>query len=128
MLPTTPSSETLHEQRCIARHQLSGFLRVYNRHTGKPIGYLGNLSAQGMMLISHLPMMLGVTYDLQLRLPSAGAEPELLDFTACSRWCRADATPGHYDSGFSIIHNQQAFVGLALALERYFSFSHPVDA
>lgn len=129
MLPKTPSSATVQDQRCISRHQLSGFLQVYNRHTGRPIGYLGNISPEGMMLISDLPMLLGACYELQLKLPSpTSAEVELLDFTARSHWCRADAAPGHYDCGFSIIDNQQAFAGLARALERYFSFSHPVDA
>lgn len=129
MLPITPDGAALHDQRCISRHQLNGFLQVYNRHTDKPIGYLGNISRQGMMLISHLPVMLGMCYELRLKLPSTtGAEVELLDFSARSHWCRPDATPGHYDSGFSIIDNQQAFASLAKVLERYFSFHHPVDA
>ena len=82
-----------------------------------------------MMLISHLPVMLGMCYELRLKLPSTtGGEVELLDFSARSHWCRLDATPGHYDSGFSIIDNQQAFASLAKVLERYFSFYHPVDA
>ncbi|HSP31295.1 MAG TPA: hypothetical protein VLO13_04695 [Halomonas sp.] len=132
MPPNTPNGTALKDQRCIARHQLSGFLQVYNRHTGKPIGYLGNISKQGMMLISSLPIMLGACYELQLKLPSSvdgdgEAEAELLDFSARSHWCRADATPGNYDSGFSITSNQQAFADLARALERYFSFYHPVD-
>ncbi|WP_022964643.1 hypothetical protein [Halopseudomonas pelagia] len=132
MLPNTPSGAALTDQRCIARHQLGGFLQVYNRHTGKPIGYLGNISKQGMMLISSLPVMLGACYELQLRLPlstsaSTATDAELVDFSARSHWCRADASPGNYDSGFSIISNQQAFADLARALERYFSFTHPVD-
>lgn len=129
MSPNTPSGAALKDQRCIARHQLGGFLQVYNRHTGKPIGYLGNISKQGMMLISSLPVMLGACYELQLRLPSAtDAEAELVNFSARSHWCRADASPGNYDSGFSITSNQQAFADLARALERYFSFYHPIDA
>lgn len=131
MLPDTPNGAALTEQRCIARHQLGGFLQVYNRHSGKPIGYLGNISKQGMMLISSLPIMLGACYELQLRLPSSSdssIDADLVDFNARSHWCRPDATPGNYDSGFSITSNQQAFADLARALERYFSFNHPVDA
>lgn len=128
MLPNTPSGAALKDQRCIARHQLGGFLQVYNRHTGKSIGYLGNISKQGIMLISSLPIMLGASYELQLKLPSStDAGAELVDFSARSHWCRADASPGNYDSGFSITSNQQAFADLARALERYFSFHHSVD-
>lgn len=129
MLPTPPGGAALNDQRCISRQQLSGFLQVYNRHTGRPFGYLGNISSRGMMLISTLPIMLGACYDLQLKLPSAtGAETELVDFSARSLWCRADATPGYYDSGFSVVTNQQAFGGLSRVLERYFSFNQPIDA
>tara|TARA_R110001599_G_scaffold291154_1_gene494518 strand:+ start:94 stop:471 length:378 start_codon:yes stop_codon:yes gene_type:complete len=124
MLPNTPSGAALKDQRCIARHQLGGFLQVYNRHTGKSIGYLGNISKQGIRLL----IMLGASYELQLKLPSStDAGAELVDFSARSHWCRADASPGNYDSGFSITSNQQAFADLARALERYFSFHHSVD-
>src|ERR1700756_4435079 len=49
--------------RRIERHQLPCFLQVFNRLTDKPIGYLGNVSAQGLMLISQLPMMVGVEFE-----------------------------------------------------------------
>ncbi|WP_373185962.1 PilZ domain-containing protein [Halopseudomonas sp.] len=123
-----PGSNVQQEQRRIERQQLSSYLRVFNRHSGRPMGYLGNISRQGMMLISDLPIMLGSCYELQLRLPGPGGSVEFFDFTAMSHWCRPDENPGHYDSGFSIVHNQQAFAGLAGSLTRYFSFQHPVDA
>jgi hypothetical protein len=81
-----------------------------------------------MMLISDLPIMLGSIYQLQIKLPDVGHEVAVLDFTALSHWSRPDSTSGHYDSGFSIVHNRQAFSDLAHNLKRYFSFSHPVDA
>jgi hypothetical protein len=40
--------------RRIERHQLPYFLRVFNRVTDKPIGFLGNVSEDGLMLISQL--------------------------------------------------------------------------
>lgn len=123
-----PGADQHQEQRRIERHLLSSYLQVYNRHSGRPMGYLGNISRQGMMLISDLPIMLGSFYELQLRLPGVNGAPEPLDFTALSHWCRPDDNPGHYDSGFSIVHNQQAFAGLAISLEQYFRFQHPVDA
>ena len=39
------------EQRRIPRHQLSAYLCVYNSRTGRPIGYIGNISRDGIMLI-----------------------------------------------------------------------------
>ncbi len=115
--------------RRIARHQLHAYLNVYNSHTGQFMGTLGNVSCNGFMLLSPLPMMLGAEYDMQLHLPAANGEGvQVLPFRAVSRWCRPDLTPGHYDAGFSILDGAQIFASLAVALQRYFSFMHPVDA
>ncbi|WP_256582198.1 PilZ domain-containing protein [Pseudomonas sp. MYb185] len=115
--------------RRIARHQLHAYLNVYNSHTGSFMGTLGNVSCNGFMLLSPLPIMLGAEYDLQLHLPSAAGDGvQTLPFRAVSRWCRPDLTPGHYDAGFSILDNAHIFANLAVALQHYFSFMHPVDA
>lgn len=130
MLPLPPLVDPSghQDQRLISRQQLTGYLQVFNAHTGKPMGFIGNISRDGFMLISSLPLLLGAAYSMQLRLPSGSSDPDIINFTAVSHWCRADETPGHYDSGFSITENHRAFAALADALERYFSFSHPVDA
>ena len=57
------------EQRRIPRHQLSAYLCVYNSRTGRPIGYIGNISRDGIMLICALPVMLDQQYELELKLP-----------------------------------------------------------
>jgi hypothetical protein len=35
---------------------------VFNSVTDKPIGFLGNVSEDGLMLISQLPMMIGADF------------------------------------------------------------------
>lgn len=115
--------------RRIARHQLPAYLNVYNSHTGHFMGTMGNLSCNGFMLISRLPVMLGAEYDMQLHLPSAiGEGLQTHKFRAVSRWCRPDLTPGHHDAGFSIVENAELFANLADALQHYFSFAHAGDA
>ena len=115
--------------RRIARHQLPAYLNVYNSHTGHFMGTMGNLSCNGFMLISQLPIMVGVEYDLELHLPSAtGDALQRERFRAVSRWCRPDLTPGHHDAGFSIVDNLPLFTSLADALQHYFTFMHAGDA
>ena len=128
MLHEQQDRGTRHEQRRIERQQLASYLQVFNRHSGRSMGYLGNISRDGMMLISDLPVMLDSIYELQIKLPGVGNEVELLNFTALSHWCRPEKTSGHFDSGFSIVHNRQGFFDLAHSLRCYFSFAHPVDA
>lgn len=125
--PPIPRRKT--DQRQIERHQLSSYLAVYNARTGRVMGQIGNLSAGGLMLISLLPIMVGHIFDLQVRLPAQaeGEGERIIGFQALSHWCKADLSPGHFDSGFSIVSNQQEFCELGRMLERYFSFSHHVD-
>ena len=41
----------MHIQRRIERHQLPYYLKVFNRITDKPMGFIGNVSLDGLMLI-----------------------------------------------------------------------------
>lgn len=108
--------------RRIERHQLPYYLRVFNSVTDKQIGFLGNVSAEGLMLISQLPMMVGVDFNLRLKIPMGDGCQQVVDVTACCLWCREDATPQHYDAGFMLHRPPPEFAQLVEALKRYFCF------
>ncbi|OEC33808.1 PilZ domain-containing protein [Pseudomonas cuatrocienegasensis] len=108
-------------QRHIERHQLPYFLKVFNRITDKPMGSLGNVSRDGLMLISSLPLLLGARFDMRLKIPGKDA-PHYIDFSATCQWSREDVTPGTYDSGFALLSAPQDYVDMVDALHRYFSF------
>ena len=110
-------------QRRIERHQLLYYLKVFNHITDKPMGYIGNLSLDGLMLISQLPLMVGASFDLRLKIPGADGEERYVDFSAICQWCREDVTPGSYDSGFSLVEPPVPYVEMVGALRHYFSFS-----
>lgn len=113
--------------RRIERHQLPYFLQVFNRLTDKPIGFLGNVSADGFMLISHLPMMVDVDFELRLKIPGAGGAFHAVDLTATCLWSHEDINPQHYDSGFSVHHAPKEYGQLINVLTLYFSFD-PLQA
>ncbi|MHC6224217.1 PilZ domain-containing protein [Pseudomonas sp. X10] len=114
-------------ERHIERHQLPFFLRVFNRYTGRPIGYLGNVSEDGLMLISQLPVLVGPDFELQLKVPVRDGNWQVIDLTASCLWCREDQTPGHYDSGFMLLQAPREYDELVRALRDYFSF-RPLNA
>ena len=116
----------LHE-RHIERHQLPYYLKVFNRFTDQPIGYLGNVSEDGLMLISQLPMLIGPDFELQLKVPGRDGELHLINLTASCLWCHEEQTPGHYDSGFMLLKAPREYAQLVKALHRYFSFQ-PLNA
>lgn len=112
-------------QRSIQRHQLPYFLKVYNMVTGKPLGYIGNLSENGLMLISRYPMMLDARFEMRLKIPSQHGELRNVDFAGTCLWSREDVTPGSFDSGFSLISPPDDIRRMIDALQRYFSFRTP---
>ena len=108
--------------RRIERHQLPYFLQVFNRVTDKPIGYLGNLSDDGLMLISQLPMMVDAEFELRLKIPGADDTFHAIDLTATCLWSHEDINPQHYDSGFSVLQAPEEYGLLRRALLLYVSF------
>ncbi|MBK5415977.1 PilZ domain-containing protein [Pseudomonas sp. TH31] len=109
-------------ERRIERHQLPYFLKVFNSVTDKPIGFLGNVSEDGLMLISQLPMMVGADFDLRLKIPGSDGCQQVIDVRAYCLWCHEDATPHHYDTGFRLQRAPPEYGQLVNALRRYFSF------
>lgn len=86
------------------------------------MGYLGNVSEHGLMLISNLPILVGADFELQLKIPGSEGALRLIDLTAGCLWCQEDETPGNYDSGFSLRALPVEYIYLVLALQQYFSF------
>lgn len=113
-------------QRRIERQQLPCYLKVFNRITDKPMGYIGNVSLDGLMLISQLPLLVGARFDMRLKIPGQTA-PRFIDFSATCQWCREDVTPGSFDSGFALVAPPAEFVEMVESLRQYFSF-YPLGA
>ncbi|MGH8447960.1 PilZ domain-containing protein [Pseudomonas sp.] len=114
-------------ERRIERHQLPCFLQVFNRLTDKPIGFLGNVSEEGLMLISQIPMMVDVDFELRLKIPGLEGGFQAIDLTATCLWSHEDINPQHYDSGFHVRQAPEEYGQLITALLRYFSFD-PLQA
>jgi hypothetical protein len=112
----------MYKERRIARHQLSYCLEVFNGANGKPIGFLGNVSERGLMVISHLPLMVGVEFDLRLKLPAGDGSQQNFLLKAICLWCHEDVTPQHFDAGFSLQWAPPEYGQLVNALQEYFSF------
>ncbi len=114
--------QDMYKERRIERHQLPYFLKVFNGVNGRPIGFLGNVSENGLMLISHLPLMVGADFDLHLKIPSDEGPQQNIMLRANCLWCREDVTPQHFDAGFSLQWAPPEYGQLISALQQYFSF------
>ena len=107
----------------INRQQLFDYLIVYNRNTMRVIGSIGNISHNGLMLISATPVLIDAIYNMRIVLPNSHqAERRYVDFDTRCHWCKPDINPNFFDSGYSIIESDQQLVELIHILKRYFSF------
>lgn len=111
----------MRNQRRIQRHQLPAYLKVFNRITDRPMGYIGNVSLEGLLLISELPMLVGARFDMRIKIPGCDGQ-QLIDFSAVCKWSREDVTPGSYDSGFCLDKPPAEYRDMVDALHHYFSF------
>jgi len=110
------------EKRVIKRRHLRYYLQVYNRKTGKPIGYIVNMSSEGMRLVSHIPLLTHSVFQFRIKLPREIEGDKNIDFDALSCWCRPDVSPNHYDTGFKVVNAPRSMVDLVDGLTGYFSF------
>jgi hypothetical protein len=115
------------KERRIERHQLQDYLQVFNRLTDRPIGCLGNVSENGLMVISDLPMLTGARFELRLKVPDNSDGLKFIDVQGTCMWCKEDETPGSYDSGFLLADTPADYLEFIYLLRRYFSF-HALEA
>lgn len=97
----------MNERRTLDRKYLAIYSRVFDRVSGRVLGYLSDMTQKGAMIISDDP--LEVDLDLQLRfdLPDPGLfSTDHLNLSARVAWCRPDIDPAFYNLGFEF-----AFVG-----------------
>ena len=90
------------DRRKTKRKYLMFYTRVFDAGTGKLLGHLVDLTAEGAMLISERALPAGAQFRLRLELsPEVAAQP-YLEFDADSLWCRQDINPQFYNTGFHV--------------------------
>lgn len=99
-------------QRETPRRHLIFYLRVYNSDTGDLIGFLGDISTKGIMVVSETPVVTDKVYNLSLHLnPSNDRRKErILRFDARSIWSKNDINPDFYDTGFEYVNKKDDVV------------------
>lgn len=93
----------MNEQRRAPRKRPNYIVNVTDMITGQTLGQLGNLSSNGMLLISqHTPRSEAV-YQVSLSLPARDANAPTIEVGIQEQWHEPAATPGQIWSGFRII-------------------------
>ena len=90
------------ERRQLERRHIMFYSRVFDRKTGKLMGYLGNITTGGIMIISDDAINCEVDYKLRLDLPEDIYGQAILNLDAHSLWCQQDIDPNFYNTGFRL--------------------------
>jgi hypothetical protein len=89
------------ERRKLERKFLVVYSRVFDRRSGKVIGYLSDLTVKGAMVIGEHHLEQGDSYQLRIDLPESNEfKKDHLDITAKSVWSRPDIDPVFFNTGF----------------------------
>ncbi len=92
------------ERRTLDRKYLMVYSRVFDRATGKILGYLSDLSPKGAMIISDDPINENTKISLRFDLPDPPLfSTDHINLEARVAWCKPDIDPSFYNIGFEFI-------------------------
>lgn len=96
------------ERRTLDRKYLMVYSRVFDRSTGKILGYLSDLSPKGAMIISDDPLSENSKISLRFDLPDPPLfSTDHLNLEARVAWCKPDIDPSFYNIGFEFFETSE---------------------
>lgn len=98
------------DERGTQRRHLYFNLAVYDSDTGEMLGRLSDLTHEGLMVISSLPLAVDRIYNLRVELPEALDDAMALEFVARSCYCHPDINAEYHDTGFQIVDVSTAHI------------------
>ncbi|GAB4488507.1 MAG: hypothetical protein Fur0016_14290 [Anaerolineales bacterium] len=109
------------ERRTLDRKYLMVYSRVFDRATGKILGYLSDLSPKGAMIISDDPIGENAKLSLRFDLPDPPLfSTDHLNLEARVAWCKPDIDPSFYNIGFEFLKiNEQETAIIEEMIEAY---------
>ena len=94
----------MQERRKLDRKYLAIYSRVFDRLSGRVLGYLADLSQKGAMIISDDPMSENADIQLRFDLPDPPLfSTDHLNIKARVAWCKPDIDPAFYNIGFEFL-------------------------
>jgi len=93
----------MENKRRLKRRHLIYYLRVFDVSNGQLVGHLVDITKEGLMLISELPLENEKHYNFRMVLPAEILNKAELLFSATVIWCKKDVNPDFYATGFRLV-------------------------
>ena len=111
----------MQERRKSPRKDLMSYSQVFDVHRGKLIGYLGDLSLTGAMIIGDEPQKVEEKMTISIQLPEL---PKItarrLTLAVRIAWCHQDLSPEYFNVGmeFDVVTDEQKKI-ITAVIENY---------
>jgi hypothetical protein len=94
----------MRDKRKLKRRHLIYYLQVQERASGKQIGYVVDISTEGIMLMSENPIAVGTLLELKIMLESEMSAKQYLYFDARAVRCEQSINGNTYDIGCKLLN------------------------
>lgn len=91
-------------------------IQVTNRLSGELIGYLADISIEGLRLVAGQPLAVGGCYELRLHVPEEEGEDTLVDIVVICQWSRRNSERRNFEMGFALDRPSKEFTHLVAQL------------
>ena len=116
-------------QRKESRKKLVAFTPVYELLHKTLLGYVGDLTPLGVMVIGEKPIEINKHLTLGIEFPDEESEARALRIVLSARvaWCRQDETPHYFNIGFEFLDISPENVKIVDAILTRYQFRHVMD-
>jgi hypothetical protein len=94
------------ENRKLKRRSLIRFLKVFDRKNRRMVGHLGDITQEGILVLSQTPIKAAAGQDavsFGIMVPGAGSGEDVeIEVDAARVWSKRDQSNGLYAAGFKI--------------------------
>ena len=113
----------MQDRRRQPRKDLMSYSQVHNLQDGKLVGYLGDLTQLGAMVISDQPVDEGINLNISIELPEL---PDIHDtsllISARIAYCHQDISPDYYNLGLEFNSVTEKQMNIILAVMNNYEF------
>lgn len=92
------------EKRKIKRRHLIYYLQVIDREQEQVVGYMVDITTNGIMLMSEKAIEPGTVLPLKVLVQTDMTTKNYLDFDARCKWCRKSPNDISHDAGFELLN------------------------
>ncbi len=119
----------MNNQRKETRKKLMAFTPVYDLLHRSLIGYVGDLTPQGVMVIGQKQLEINKHLTLGIEFPDDESAAHTLKIVISARtaWCRLDETPQYFNVGFEFLDLCPENAKIIEAILNRYQFRHVMD-